>query len=1734
MSIKRIIKKTGKALLYLLLFVLILLGGSLIFVNTDYGKKIVKNKIQSYLQLKLQTKVIIGSVDYSLPKWIELKNVYIEDQHKDTLLFGEQLAVDLDMFKLIRGITYIRKVELKNIYTNIYRSASDSVFNFEFFVNAFSGNKSAAVVNPDTAALKLTMNELSLKNVRVKFNDNFGGTYFTSAIKNLDATLNKFQPDRLQFDINKFAADSIDFFMVNNKESTVSNASSSQNTLQLLASELYITNANVFIQDRNNGMLYANKAQRLILTNGGIDIAKEEIAASSLSLDNSFVKFIAPERNNSITDSSTASLWKIKLDRLRLGNDRFQLDDNAVDLKEGLDPAHLDLQHIYVSAGDVLYTPESMIASIQQLAFKDRSGFILDTLHADIAYNNKQISATALYLQTPYSVLQNSIVLKYVDIAALTTMPANTTVDIKLDKSVIAVNDLYTLVPSVKKYMQPQKFRNNIVRLNTAVTGTLKELSIPSLQLSGFSGTVINAKAILYNITDANNLAYDITVFNSSIPRSDIVKFLPIAGDSVTKKIPPLISLSTHIKGNLQNSKADININSNGFRFLGRATVKNIKSSRLQYDVKIIDSRIDKTFITAMIPSKLLPQSIQLPATIIVKGAIKGDNNNIEPDVSLGGSYGSAAVKGYIRNFSNKETATYDLAITTNDFQVGKLMKKDSLMDNISLSAVAKGKGFNYKTMNSDVTTTIQSAGFKQYNYHDITLNAQLNNGNIISSGNINDSNLQMQYQVTANVNRQYPSVEATIVVDTVQLLPLHLYNDVLNASLKAYIKADNLDPAKLNLYAVIDSSRLNLRNKLYALDSIVVTANDSASINNLSVRSPVLDLIAKGDFDYDKIGPSLIRYIDKYYNIAENNTTASTTQQVAFKGTVKKHPLVIDLVPGLNYETFNFSGNYASQQKDSSLVLNADVPYLSYKADRVAGSKISVTTFNDKINAAVDFDTLAFRNNIFYSTNIKADVSGDSVGVSVRTKDQNKTDRFAIGATMVTKNKSYAFSLKDTLLLNYEKWNVAAGNRILYSPDGILVNNFSISNNDQKIIANSQQAVLNSPVDIAIENFNIKSITSFLNSDTLLAEGIINAQFSVSDFNKQLPAFTGNAAITQLQYKQQPVGDIKLFARKQDDNTINATLNLTGNGNKVDITSTYYLNNSQQEFDAVIDIQQLRLATLQAFSNGNLENSSGALHGNIALNGKFSQPHWKGFIGFDTVKFTVRQFGTSYLIDKQKITLNYPVVSFDHFTIKDSIGQSMVINGTAESISLTNYDLGLNIKADDFTLVNAPKAINNEIYGFAAIDADIDISGNTSRPDIEGYITLNDKTDVTLVLPDRNTNKDAALPIVRFVDLDTFAIPLNKPFSPEKEIQPAFAQFLNYNLNIEVHKEAALTIVIDPSTGDELRVQGDAQLNAGVDPGGNIVLAGNYELSSGHYVLTYQFLEKKFELQPGSTIAFSGQPMDAQIDITAVYIANTSAKDLLGNEVGEVDAGIANSFNQKIPFKVLLHLKGQMKKPEISFDIQLPDENTEMNAQLRTIVENKLAQLRDDVAATDKQVFSLLLLNRFAGEQSSDFFKGNGLNFNDLARESVSEFLTSALNQIAGDLFKGVDIDLNLNSYKDYSSVNEQQRTDLNVAITKRFLDDRLSVSVGRNFGVGGEDAGAKASQQNGYGFMPDVTLSYKLTKDGKYLLKGYKKNQFEVILDGYVVETGVAFIVTMDYDKFSELFRRKKKAGK
>jgi hypothetical protein len=138
------------------------------------------------------------------------------------------------------------------------------------------------------------------------------------------------------------------------------------------------------------------------------------------------------------------------------------------------------------------------------------------------------------------------------------------------------------------------------------------------------------------------------------------------------------------------------------------------------------------------------------------------------------------------------------------------------------------------------------------------------------------------------------------------------------------------------------------------------------------------------------------------------------------------------------------------------------------------------------------------------------------------------------------------------------------------------------------------------------------------------------------------------------------------------------------------------------------------------------------------------------------------------------------------------------------------------------------------------------------------------------------------------------------------------------------------------------------------------------------------------------------------------------------------------------------------------------------------------------------------------------------------MAFQSASQILTNQLDQLAGSLIKGVDIHFDLNNEQDFSTGTEQDYTELNVSVSKQLFNERVAVNVGSNFDV----QGTGNSNQNASNIAGDLAVDYKLTPDGRYMLRAYRKNQYEAVVEGEVVETGVSFILTFDYDRFRELF--------
>jgi hypothetical protein len=205
---------------------------------------------------------------------------------------------------------------------------------------------------------------------------------------------------------------------------------------------------------------------------------------------------------------------------------------------------------------------------------------------------------------------------------------------------------------------------------------------------------------------------------------------------------------------------------------------------------------------------------------------------------------------------------------------------------------------------------------------------------------------------------------------------------------------------------------------------------------------------------------------------------------------------------------------------------------------------------------------------------------------------------------------------------------------------------------------------------------------------------------------------------------------------------------------------------------------------------------------------------------------------------------------------------------------------------------------------------------------------------------------------------------------------------------------------------------------------------------------------------------------------------------------------------------------------PAIDFEIQLPPEDKGI---LGGAVNQKLSMLNEDESALNKQVFALLVLGRFIQENPLQAETGGT---STLVRATVGKLLSAQLNQLSSKLISGVELDFDVQSFNDYQTGEAEGRTQVEVGVKKQLFNNRLSVQVGGSVDVEGESAKQnKASEITG-----DVKIEYALTKDGRYRLKGFRHNQYEGALEGQLIETGVGVAFVRDFNKWKNLFRRKR----
>lgn len=1645
------LKKAIKIGLWIVVGLLILILTAALSLNIPAVQNFVKDRVISYLKTKTKTEVSLGSIRIAIPRDVVLNEFYIEDLNGDTLIYAERLAVDINLFKLIKSQIEIQNIDLKNIRANVVRVAPDTTFNFNFLVKAFMSEqqKPQEEIDQDTtSALKFSVNKFKFEDIRIKYRDDVAGNILGVNLGNFNANIDDFDINTQKFKIKDINLENavLDYLqqkplavLASQLEKSIDTAQTAESTLPFLeVAKLNLNKVKINFNDQISSTNALADLQVLQLGDAILDLTNMAYQLGSIKLHDSQIKFAFKPQSLKAsaaprdTEAEEASSVRFSLKEVDLRNNSIQFDNLAEKaINKGIDFNHLLITSLNLQGRDISYAENQILATLASGSLKDKSGFELQNLKGEVKYTNQEISLKDFSLKTPNSQINSQALVRYANLDDLTKNPGNVNINLSIDNTQIGMRDALFFSDAV-----PNDYRNLILKINGNVNGNLANLNIPKLQITGLTNTRIDIQGKVQNLTNIN-----------------------------------LINL-------------DLRIN----RFI-----------------------TNKQDVAALVPQGSLPSNINLPTTIAVSGFFKGGLERFNTNLAAKTSLGDANIEGQL--FNNER---YTAQVKLINFDLGTLLQQQEQLGRVTASASATGQGFDLKSASADIEAQIENAYYNKYLYQNIQIDGNLAKQNFQVNAESLDQNVNFNLSAGGNLSGTYPQAKARLHLKEIDLQALNFSQSELKFAGIIDADIETGDPDYLNGRIDVTSLQIVKEGQRINVDTILIDAKSTDTANSILLQSEILQAKLDGKYKLSQIGQAFINQLNKYYQFGEVKPIES--QQITFDVNIYNSKLLKDFLPDL--QTFTASRiNGQLNTATDSLSLRAWFPKIVYGDNAIDSVLLTAQPKGSQLDYDLNIKSIVTPSIQLFNAEITGTAANNELAVNIFLRDRAARDRYALSGIFTALNNTYQFSLKpENLLLNYEKWTANPNNQIQFGAGGILANNFSLSQGNQLLRIQSTENRVGAPLEVNLKDFQIETLTSFAETDTALVGGRLNGKALISNLQENM-TFDANIVATDLRFQKDQLGTLRLDANNRSAEAIEINAALSG-VHEARINGFYYTKDNGS-LDMKLILNKLNLASIESLSGGQIREGTGAITANITATGALNAPNILGQLNFDQAGFNIKYVNSYFRIPQETIRFTNSGVNFDSFTLIDSLGKTAVIDGSILTKNYQDFSFNLDLRTDNFRALNSTERDNELIYGTVYLSTNVQISGNINQPVVNGTVNVNEDTKFFFALPADDPAVIEQSGIVQFIDADA------PPFNGERALNVdsltrSPLTGMNLSVNMTIDKEAELNVVIDPSNGDALRVKGEGSLNATIDPSGKVSLTGRYQLTDGSYNLSVGGLARKeFKIQPESYIVWTGEPTSADINITALYEVNTAAIDLVADQVETLDASTRNTYKQKLDFQVLLYLKGELLKPEISFKIDLPED--ERASSVGAAAFAKLQQVNANESELNKQVFALLALNRFISENPFQSLAG-GSSTSSIARQSVSKLLTEQLNNLADDLIQGIDINLGVNSVEDYSSGNLENRTDLEVGLSKRLLNDRLTISVGSTFGIEGN----RPTNQKSSNIAGNINVEYLLSADGRYRLRFYRRNETEGIVEGQIIETGVGFALVVEYNRFDEIFRR------
>ncbi|MCP9200390.1 translocation/assembly module TamB domain-containing protein [Gramella sp. GC03-9] len=1203
------------------------------------------------------------------------------------------------------------------------------------------------------------------------------------------------------------------------------------------------------------------------------------------------------------------------------------------------------------------------------------------------------------------------------------------------------------------------------------------------------------------NISILNILVSDLYRFQPSLEENQYLDSL--AGYPVKANL--------RLSGTLNDlSIDDLDLAWNDTRISGTGKLYDLQDPEsLVYDLSSATVKTQKSDVLNFVKEADL--GIKLPQEIKLTGSFSGSSSRLKTNSELITSDGALNITG---EFDFADAIAFDAEIKGDSIALGELLQNEALGE-IGLSLSLKGSGSGVNDLDANLQSNITSFTYNDYEFKDISITGELEDGKGPVNLTYKDQNLNMQASSVLELDTVSTRIDFDLDLEGADLGALN----VTQRNIRTGFQLDGWFrslPDGYEAEAEIRDGVAVYNNESYLLGNLDASAYVRPDTTSIQVSNRALKLDLQSNADPAAFTAAINRHFRRYITEGVVEDTVTNPVNLKLEAHIVETPILneVFLVNLQEMDSIDIDMNFSEEERRLDAMVS--IPYINYFNSEIDSLEVEMESNEKDLNFEFGFKSLDAGPLAIKKTRFSGRVIDQKLDLDFASSFEEDSLVF-VQSQLNFKGDTLKFHIKpEKLILNRNPWQIASSNQVSYSEGYLNFEDFILSRNQQQMrITNDLTGVEKEHLGMDFENFNLAALLTYLNPENELATGQLNGRLVYEDpFGKS--GILANLNVNQLQVLGVDLNRMDIKGNSTGFNEYDFEMAVKGGEVDLDLTGSYTAAEPSADLDLNLDLNEVKMSAVEGFSQGELTNTSGSFSGNFSITGNVTEPQYQGELNFDQAKFNIAYVNATFTLPDEQLRLENDAVYFNSFRIQDARNNAFVVNGEVDTENLLNPGFDLDLEAQDFKLLSSTKEDNELFYGEAVIDVDAQITGDLNLPVVDGSVTIKKETKFFYVIPENEIQMEERDGVVIFVNKEN---PDDILSQPQEESYTVSGYDISARINVK--EGAEFNVILNEDTGDQFQVKGEGDLLFDMYPNGRISLTGVYEINDGFYRMSlYNLVERRFDIADGSRVSWSGDPFNAQLDVRAIYEVEASASALMASQISGVNQDLERQYRQELPFFVYLNVDGELTEPKLTFNLDMPeDEQGAVNGQ----VYGRIQQLNNQEQELNKQVFSLLVLNRFFPESGSTGASGGTLA---VARDNLNDALSDQLNMLSSRILgeSGVQLNFELDSFTDYQGNTPEDRTQLDINAQKAFMEDRLIVEVGSEVDIqGGNQPG-----QQGTPLIGNVSIAYLLDPNGTWRLKGFNRSQFENVIDGQIIVSGIALIFTKEFNEFKNIFEK------